>query len=351
LPSLLVLGGLVLEALLFLIMKEKINYDGVKFGKLTVLRDGEGLYEGKRKRRSVICKCECGNEKEILLRQIIKGNQKSCGCGIKSIPVEIGQKFNYWEVLEEFPDRFFKVRCECGKESNKKFSVLNTGMSKSCGCKTEKEYKINPLNLEEANRRNLGDWKIVEEISAERNEKQEIKRTVRVICKCGYEKITNYDNIGDSKSCFKCSVEKRKLSEEALLKTEPKRILRAKYQAMVLRCHNENHKSYNLYGAKGITVCDEWLNDFNTFYEWSINNGYEINKDLSIDRINPTKGYYPENCRYITMTENRLHVFGLTLEDVRFIKSDNFTDEDYDKYNCSKRVIKNIRLNKSFKDV
>ena len=42
-PSLLVLGGLVLRALLFLIMNEKVNYDGVKFGMLTVLEDGKGL--------------------------------------------------------------------------------------------------------------------------------------------------------------------------------------------------------------------------------------------------------------------------------------------------------------------
>lgn len=64
------------------------------------------------------------------------------------------------------------------------------------------------------------------------------------------------------------------------------------------RCLNSRCERFNDYGGRGITVCDEWLNDFKVFYTWSVNNGYT--DDLSIDRINNDKGYFPNNCRWAT---------------------------------------------------
>jgi hypothetical protein len=65
---------------------------------------------------------------------------------------------------------------------------------------------------------------------------------------------------------------------------------------MKQRCLNENNIQYIDYGERGITICEEWKNDFELFYNWSISNGYE--EGLSIDRINNDKGYYPDNCRW-----------------------------------------------------
>lgn len=62
------------------------------------------------------------------------------------------------------------------------------------------------------------------------------------------------------------------------------------------RCYNPNDYNYHLYGAKGITVCDEWRNDFETFEKWALLNGYKEN--LSIDRVNVEGNYEPSNCRW-----------------------------------------------------
>ena len=67
------------------------------------------------------------------------------------------------------------------------------------------------------------------------------------------------------------------------------------------RCSNPKNKNYNYYGNLNIKVCLEWENNFLTFYEWAINNGYS--DKLTIDRINPYGNYEPSNCRWATRKE------------------------------------------------
>ena len=72
---------------------------------------------------------------------------------------------------------------------------------------------------------------------------------------------------------------------------------------MKKRCYNENDRSYARYGGRGITVCEEWKNDFSAFYNWAMQNGYAEN--LTIDRIDNSKGYCPDNCRIATWSEQQ----------------------------------------------
>ena len=77
------------------------------------------------------------------------------------------------------------------------------------------------------------------------------------------------------------------------------------YKSMVDRCENPKSYNYHKYGAKGIRVCEEWKTDKKTFFEWAFTHGYT--KDLTIDRIDPLKGYCPDNCRWTTYQEQNNH--------------------------------------------
>jgi len=73
------------------------------------------------------------------------------------------------------------------------------------------------------------------------------------------------------------------------------------WQNMKTRCYNKKNKGYPNYGARGIKVCDEWQ-QFVPFYKWAIANGYD--DDLELDRIDNDGSYTPDNCRFVTHTEN-----------------------------------------------
>ena len=77
------------------------------------------------------------------------------------------------------------------------------------------------------------------------------------------------------------------------------------WYGMLQRCTNPNHKAYKDYGARGITVCEEWL-DIRNFTEWC-NSTYPKLEGYTLDRINNDKGYSPENCTWSDKTAQVLN--------------------------------------------
>lgn len=125
----------------------------------------------------------------------------------------------------------------------------------------------------------------------------------KVKCVCGkvFDTRTDALNNGKTESCG-CKHPKTGPIKHGLRYHRVYKI----FTGMKQRCYNENNHKYPQYGGRGITICDEWLNDVTRFYDWAIDHGYKDN--LSIDRINNDKGYSPENCRWensLTQSRNR----------------------------------------------
>lgn len=75
------------------------------------------------------------------------------------------------------------------------------------------------------------------------------------------------------------------------------------WNCMKQRCNNPKNNRFHDYGGRGITVCNEWKDDFQAFHDWAMSNGYA--EGLSIDRIDVNGNYEPSNCRWVTMLEQR----------------------------------------------
>lgn len=126
---------------------------------------------------------------------------------------------------------------------------------------------------------------------------RENSRTTQWLCLCSCGKKTWVDRpkllSGHTESCG-CEIRTLNgLSSHPLYKV---------WWSMKTRCYKPSYdKSYKNYGGRGIEICDEWL-DFMAFYEWSTNNGYE--ESLTIDRIDEDGDYSPDNCQWITLSEN-----------------------------------------------
>lgn len=127
-------------------------------------------------------------------------------------------------------------------------------------------------------------------------------KLVRAKCDCGGYIICPLNRIktGNTKSCG-CICLRAKYSG-VTNKGKIYKQIQNMYHHMNRRCYDSGNNRFNRYGGRGITVCEEWRNDFQTFYFWVIKNGY--NEGLQIDRMDNNGNYCPENCRFVTASQN-----------------------------------------------
>lgn len=153
-----------------------------------------------------------------------------------STPVDLtGKRFGRLVVVEYSHSKdgaFWRCQCDCGNKSIVRTALLNNGSAKSCGCGSREAAAANAA-------------------------------VARLRRKLPFENTSKLKDL---------------------------------YRNMIARCYDKRNKRYANYGGRGIRVCDEWLNNRRSFYQWVTDNGYAVG--LQLDRIDVNGDYEASNCRF-----------------------------------------------------
>ncbi|HWY10569.1 MAG TPA: AP2 domain-containing protein [Bacteroidia bacterium] len=167
----------------------------------------------------------------------------------------------------------------------------------------------------------FGRLTIINEAKSHRQPNGKLCRKVLCECECGNEVTVLWYTLrsGRTKSCgcYMREVNGKRIGIEStthgntpLGENEYKSLFFV-WNTIKQRCYNKNSGKYSAYGEKGIKVCKQWINNFSNFRDWAINNGYykqpkntPFKDKLSIDRVDSKGDYTPENCRWITVSQN-----------------------------------------------
>lgn len=126
--------------------------------------------------------------------------------------------------------------------------------------------------------------------------------------KCGSQRVKRHETKSYEQYCFKCQKTIDGHAREKHSVRHDTRLGRI-YRNIKARCYDSNSSSYHNYGAKGVTVCREWLDDRTKFYDWALANGYRDDLECDKDKKSKELGispaiYSPDTCTWMTHSEN-----------------------------------------------
>lgn len=209
----------------------------------------------------------------------------------------IGKRFGKLVVVEQVGrtksyDKLYLCQCDCGNQKIIRGQNLRRGHTKTCGCKEDKF--INFVG------KKVDDLFVLEYLGKKNRRAQYL-----CLCECGNYCIRSNASLLSKKhsSCGCYALNKITNLKKTHGCYSKNRRLHGIYKLMIARCYDSRSQNYNYYGKRGISVCDEWVNDERNFFKWALKHGY--NDSFEIDRIDSNGNYCPENCRFIPYYMNR----------------------------------------------
>ncbi len=230
----------------------------------------------------------------------------------------LGQKFGRLSPIAfekcQGGRRGWRCVCDCGKEVVVRESALLGGERTSCGCKKRESHPYRGKPRQDLTGQRFG--RLVVE-SCDHYDSSARDSYWSCLCDCGKHTIVAGHSL--RRGCTKsCGCYQRDVARETL-KQSPRPVpairtvhglrhtrLYGVWLSMKNRCYNEHSKCYHRYGGRGIGICDEWRSNFEAFYNWAIQTGYDENAPkgtCTLDRRDNDADYSPDNCRWRTQKQ------------------------------------------------
>lgn len=166
------------------------------------------------------------------------------------------------------------------------------------------------------------------------------------VCDCGKETTVMSQHLkdGHTSSCGCLQKEKVKsmMTEHGMSNTKLFKV----WRGIIDRTMYPSSKSYKHYGQRGITICSEWYESFETFYKWAIENGYK--EGLTLDRVDVDGNYTPDNCRWTGWKEQENN---RTNNHIITYKGETHTMKEWSEIRGIKYSTLSMRINKWHWDV